>query len=86
MSHPARRRRLLLLSNSTLHPTGYLEYAQSHITDFFAAAGVKKILFVPYALSDHDDYTATASEKLGKWGFEVRLKTNTERGRDSTKL
>ena len=70
MSHPARR--LLLLSNSTLHPTGYLEYAQSHITDFFTAADVKKILFVPYALSDHDDYTATASEKLSEWGFEVR--------------
>ena len=75
MSHPARRRRLLLLSNSTLHPTGYLEYAQSHITDFFAAADVKKIVFVPYALSDHDDYTATASEKLGKWGFEVCFNT-----------
>lgn len=69
MSHPARR--LLLLSNSTLHPTGYLEYAQSHITDFFTTADVKKILFVPYALSDHDDYTATASEKLREWGFEV---------------
>ena len=68
-SHPARR--LLLLSNSTLHPTGYLEYAQSHISDFFAGAGVKRILFVPYALNDHDDYTATASEKLGKWGFEA---------------
>ena len=80
MSPPAGpARRLLLLSNSTLHPTGYLEYAQSHITDFFSAADVKKILFVPYALSDHDDYTATASEKLSKWGFEVGY-NNTEIG------
>ena len=76
-SHPARR--LLLLSNSTLHPTGYLEYAQSHICDFFAAAGVKRILFVPYALTDHDDYTATASEKLGKWGFEASFNVQNSR-------
>ncbi len=64
-------RRLLLLSNSTLHPTGYLEYAQSHITDFLAGCGVKRVLFVPYALSDHDGYTATARERLSQWGFEV---------------
>jgi dipeptidase E len=71
MSSSSSSRRLLLLSNSTLHPTGYLEYAQSHITDFLNEANVKRILFVPYALADHDDYTATANDKLGKWGFKV---------------
>ena len=43
-------RKLLLLSNSTLHPTGYLEYAQKHITDFLSSGNVKNVLFVPYAL------------------------------------
>ena len=43
-------RRLLLLSNSTLHPGGYLEYAQAHITEFLQAANVKKVLFLPFAL------------------------------------
>ena len=37
------KRHLLLLSNSTLHPTGYLEYAREHITDFLTSHNVKKV-------------------------------------------
>ena len=36
-------RRLLLLSNSTLHPTGYLEYAQDHICNFLNENNVDKV-------------------------------------------
>ena len=37
------KRHLLLLSNSTLHPTGYLEYAREHITNFLTSHNVKKV-------------------------------------------
>jgi dipeptidase E len=43
-------RHLLLLSNSTLHPTGYLEYAEKHIVDFLKKHNAKNVLFIPYAL------------------------------------
>ena len=43
MASTAPPRRLLLLSNSTLHPTGYLEYAAHHISTFLRASGVKEV-------------------------------------------
>lgn len=33
--------------------------------------GVKKILFVPYALADYDEYVAKISEPLNQLGFEI---------------
>lgn len=69
MSFPARK--LLLLSNSTLHPGGYLEYAQSYITEFLQRSSVEKVLFVPFALRDHQGYTDKVAEALGPWGFQV---------------
>ena len=38
-------RRILLLSNSTLHPTGYLEYAEQHICDFLKENNVRKVIY-----------------------------------------
>ena len=37
------KRNLLLLSNSTLHPTGYLEYAADHIQQFLRGCGVNEV-------------------------------------------
>ena len=37
------RRHLLLLSNSTLHPTGYLEYAKETIIQFLKENQVQKV-------------------------------------------
>jgi len=65
------KRNLLLLSNSTLHPTGYLDYATDFICDFLKSRGVKEVLFVPYALRDQDGYTATARAKFEPWGFKL---------------
>jgi len=65
------RRHLLLLSNSTLHPSGYLEYAKEHITKFLTGQNVKKVLFVPYALKDHDGYAETARTAFSGMGFEL---------------
>ncbi|KAK7938678.1 hypothetical protein WMY93_002004 [Mugilogobius chulae] len=63
-------RRLLLVSNSTLHGSGYLDHCQQQIADFFGK-DVKKVLFVPYALHDRDKYTKTARDKFQTLGYEV---------------
>jgi len=65
------KRHLLLLSNSTLHPTGYLEYAKDHITNFLTSHNVKKVLFVPYALHDRDGYADVARKAFVGMGFEL---------------
>ncbi|XP_028250002.1 alpha-aspartyl dipeptidase [Parambassis ranga] len=64
------KRRLLLVSNSTLHGSGYLAHCQQQISDFFGK-DVKRVLFVPYALHDRDAYTRTARDKLKTLGYEV---------------
>uniref|UniRef100_UPI003AABBC47 alpha-aspartyl dipeptidase n=1 Tax=Centroberyx gerrardi TaxID=166262 RepID=UPI003AABBC47 len=64
------KRRLLLVSNSTLHGSGYLEHCQQHIQDFFGK-DVKRVLFVPYALHDRDAYTKTARNKFNTLGYEL---------------
>jgi dipeptidase E len=52
------RLRLLLISNSTMHGGGYLEHCASEIRDFLGPK--KRVLFVPYALFDHDAYAERA--------------------------
>lgn len=64
-------RRLLLLSNSTLHAENYLEWAKPDILDFLGRKNVKQVLFVPYASSKHDEYTNTVKKALEPWGFRV---------------
>jgi len=65
-------RKVLLLSNSTLHGSGFLEYAREYIQQFFNKHGVKTVLFVPYAnVESEEGYTAKVREELGKWGFKV---------------
>uniref|UniRef100_A0A3Q2CLT7 Si:dkey-69o16.5 n=1 Tax=Cyprinodon variegatus TaxID=28743 RepID=A0A3Q2CLT7_CYPVA len=61
------KRRLLLVSNSTLHGSGYLDHCQQHICSFFGK-DVKRVLFVPYALHDRDAYTKTARDKFKTLG------------------
>uniref|UniRef100_A0A3P9KBD6 Si:dkey-69o16.5 n=1 Tax=Oryzias latipes TaxID=8090 RepID=A0A3P9KBD6_ORYLA len=51
------KRRLLLVSNSTLHGGGYLDHLKS-----------RGMLFVPYALHDRDAYTKTARNKFQTLG------------------
>uniref|UniRef100_A0A4W4FDU6 dipeptidase E n=1 Tax=Electrophorus electricus TaxID=8005 RepID=A0A4W4FDU6_ELEEL len=64
------KRRLLLVSNSTLHGGGYLDHCQQQIKDFFGKQ-VTRILFIPYALHDRDAYTRMARDKLKTLGYEV---------------
>jgi dipeptidase E len=68
LSHTAGRR-LLLISNSTLHGRGYLDHAEREIRDFLAAE--TPVLFVPYALFDRDAYARQARDRFGKMGFPL---------------
>ena len=61
--------RLLLISNSTLHGSGYLDHAAGEICDFLG--DVKRVLFVPFALHDRDAYAAQARERFAKIGYEL---------------
>jgi dipeptidase E len=62
-------RRLLLISNSTLHGGGYLEHAETEIRSFLRE--VQRVLFVPYALFDRDQYAATAQQCFARMGYEL---------------
>src|SRR6185369_1305730 len=61
--------RVLLISNSTLHGSGYLDHAESEIRSFLGDA--KRVLFVPYALFDRDKYAANARQRFQKMGYEL---------------
>jgi dipeptidase E len=61
--------RALLISSSVCHPTGYLDHAEDEIRDVLGA--VRRVLFVPFALFDHDAYAAKAAERFGRMGYEL---------------
>ena len=63
------RMRLLLISSSRVHPTGYLDHCEAEIRDFLG--GAERILFVPFALRDHAAYAGRVRERLGRIGVEV---------------
>jgi dipeptidase E len=62
-------KRILLISNSTLHGSGYLDHAETEIRSFLGDA--KRVLFVPYALFDRDKYAATAQQRFEKMGYAL---------------
>lgn len=61
--------RLLLLSSSNVHGLGYLDHAVDELRDFLG--GARRVLFVPFALTDHDGYAARVRERLGQIGVAV---------------
>ena len=62
-------RRLLLISNSTLHGSGYLDHAEREIRDFLPEA--PPVLFVPFALFDRDAYAEQARLRFEKMGLSL---------------
>ena len=62
-------KRILLISNSTLHSSGYLDHAEAEIRSFLD--NLKRVLFVPFALHDRDKYAATAQQRFAKMGYEL---------------
>jgi dipeptidase E len=61
--------RILLISSSNVHGTGYLDHAEPEIRDFLGP--VRRVLFFPWALKDWDGYGAKFRERLGRMGLEV---------------
>ena len=61
--------RLLLLSNSTEHGQGYLDYAMPAIRELIGPA--RSLAFVPFALHDHDAYTAKVQARFAREGVAV---------------
>ncbi|MGI5470481.1 dipeptidase PepE [Streptomyces sp. CA-132043] len=62
--------KLLLLSNSTAPGREYLVHARDAIAEHLR--GVSELLFVPYALADHDGYTAKVAAFMETLGIRVR--------------
>jgi len=60
---------LLLISNSTLYGSGYLDHAEAEILAFLA--GRKRILFVPDAAHDRDATTTLARERFAAMGCDL---------------
>lgn len=64
--HEMTRRRILLLSTSTLFGSGYLAYAEPEIRAFLGE--VSRVLFVPFALHDHEAYAAKVRQAFAGLG------------------
>ena len=60
---------LLLISNSTLHGSGYLDHAEQEIRD--ALGVIKRVLFIPFALHDRDAYAAQARKRFEEMGYAL---------------
>lgn len=63
-------KRVLLISNSTLYGSGYLDHAEGEIRDFLGNTG--EVLFVPFALYDRDAYASMARERFQKMGYGLK--------------
>src|SRR5262249_3039580 len=63
------KKRLLLISNSTLYGGGYLDHAEKEIRNFLGAA--RRVLFIPFAQRNQDDYAALARQRLAAMGYEM---------------
>jgi dipeptidase E len=64
---PGDATRLLLLSTSKLYGSEYLDHAESEIRDFLG--GIRRLLFVPFAIADHHGYAASARARSAAMGY-----------------
>jgi len=62
-------KRLMLLSNSTMHGQGFLDHAADEIRDFLGE--VESLLFVPFAQHDRDAYAKAVRARFAQMGIEV---------------
>lgn len=70
ISDNSQNKRILLISNSTLYGSGYLDHAESEIRDFLGRVG--RVLFVPFALYDRDAYANLARQRLKSMGYDLQ--------------
>ena len=62
----AAAKRLLLISNSTMFDEMYLGHAAGEIDSFLGE--IRHLLFIPFALRDHDGYTRQAASRFDAMG------------------
>lgn len=62
-------RKLLLISNSTLHGSGYLDHSEGEMRDF--VGGRTRVIFLPYAVHDRRAYAAKAQERFREMGLSL---------------
>jgi dipeptidase E len=62
-------KRVLLISNSTLYGSGYLDHAESEIRDFLGPA--KRVAFIPFAVYERGKYAGQARARLERMGCEM---------------
>jgi dipeptidase E len=60
---------LLLVSNSTVFGRGYLDHVAEELRELLR--GVRRVLFVPYALFDMDAYAAKARARFAELGLAL---------------
>ncbi len=66
-------KKLLLISNSTLHGSSYLEHCQNEILSFLGPK-IKTVAFIPYARPSgisYDEYTEKAQSKFEELGLNL---------------
>jgi dipeptidase E len=63
-------KRLMLLSNSTNHGSGYLDHAMDAVVSFLGP--VRRVVFVPFALRDWEAYTGKARDRFAAAGIEIQ--------------
>lgn len=66
------QQKLLLISNSTNHASGYLDHCATQITDFLGP-NVKSVLFIPFALHDQAAYGKRAASRFAPMGLACEV-------------
>jgi dipeptidase E len=61
-------KRVLLISNSTLYGSGYLDHAEGEIRDFLGEA--TRIAFLPFAVHERGKYAAQAGARFHRMEYE----------------
>jgi dipeptidase E len=62
-------RRILLISSSVVFGGGYLDHAEAEIREHLGSA--ESLLFVPYALKDHEAYFIKVQTRIEAMGYKV---------------
>ncbi|HZI87142.1 MAG TPA: dipeptidase PepE [Pyrinomonadaceae bacterium] len=69
MTTSVNNQRILLISNSTVYGNGFLDHAEKEITNFLGK--VRRVLFIPFALHDHDAYSEKVRTRFNAMGYEL---------------
>ena len=64
-----RAARILLLSTSAVFGSEYFAYVEDELRDFLG--GVKRVLFVPFALHDHSAYAGRVRKRFVEMNYEL---------------